>query len=62
KLSLLARFLKSPEKLFRYLVKIKPFLYAKGLFWMSWPVNLAYYYIRFNFWFKRKWLGKGLTS
>jgi len=62
KLSLLAKFLKSPEKLFRYLVKIKPFLYAKGLYWLSWPVNLAYYYIRFNFWFKRKWLGKGLTS
>lgn len=62
KLSLFSSFLKSPEKLFRYLVKIKPFLYAKGLYWMSWPVNLAYYYIRFNFWFKKKWLGKGLTS
>lgn len=62
KLALLSSFLKSPEKLFRYLVKIKPYLYAKGLYWMSWPVNLTYYYIRFNFWFKRNWLGKGLTS
>ena len=62
KFALLVGFLKSPEKLFRYLVKIKPYLYAKGLYWISWPVNLAYYYIRFNFWFKRKWLGKGLAS
>ena len=62
KLALLSTFLKNPEKLFRYLVKIKPYMYAKGLYWMSWPVNLTYYYIRFNFWFKRKWLGKGLTS
>ncbi|KKL24891.1 hypothetical protein LCGC14_2410790, partial [marine sediment metagenome] len=44
KLSLLVGFIKSPEKMFRYLVKIKPFMYAKGIYWMSWPVNLTYYY------------------
>lgn len=62
KLTLLAEFIKSPEKLFRYLVKIKPFMYTKGLYSLSWPVNLTYYYIKFNFWFKKKWMGKGLVS
>jgi len=60
KRSMLFRFLRSPEKVFRYLVKIKPFLYAKGLYWCSWPVNLAYYYMKFNFWFKKKWFPKRL--
>ena len=62
KLKLFKEFIKSPEKVFRYLVKIKPFLYARGLYWISWPVNLTYYYIKFNFWFKKKWLNKGLVS
>ena len=62
KLALLVSFFKSPEKLFRYLVKVKPFLYAKGLYWLSWPIHLSYYYIKFNFWFKKKWLSKGLVS
>ncbi|WP_145758368.1 HAD-IA family hydrolase [Sediminicola sp. YIK13] len=62
KLALLAQFIRSPEKLFRYLVKIKPFMYRKGLYWLSWPVNLTYYYIRFNFWFRKKWMNKGLLN
>lgn len=62
KLALLSVFIKSPEKMFRYLVKIKPYMYAKGMYWMSAPLNLTYYYIKFNFWFKKKWLGKGLIS
>ena len=62
KLALCSGFLKSPEKLFRYLVKVKPFMYAKGLYWLSPTVNLTYYYIKFNFWFKKRWLGKGLIS
>lgn len=62
KFKLFKEFLKSPEKVVRYLVKVKPFLYAKGLYWISWPVNLTYYYIKFNFWFKKKWLNKGLVS
>ncbi|MBU3024398.1 HAD family hydrolase [Zobellia galactanivorans] len=62
KVALIKTFLKSPEKVFRYLVKIKPFMYAKGYYWMSWPLNLTYYYIKFNFWAKRKWLNKGLLS
>ncbi len=62
KLKLFKEFIKSPEKVFKYLVKVKPFLYAKGLYWISWPINLTYYYIKFNFWFKKKWLNKGLVS
>ncbi|MBT9189015.1 HAD family hydrolase [Zobellia russellii] len=62
KIGLIKTFIKSPEKVFRYLVKIKPFLYYKGFYWLSWPVNLSYYYIKFNFWAKRKWLKKGLIS
>ncbi|MGI9550993.1 MAG: HAD family hydrolase [Aurantibacter sp.] len=47
KISLIKRFLWFPEKTFRFLVKIKPMLYAKGLYWLSYPVNLIYYYIKF---------------
>lgn len=62
KTALLVQFIKSPEKLFRYLVKIKPFMYRKGLYWLSWPVNLTYFYIKFNFWFRKKWMNKRLLS
>ena len=62
KFSLFKKFLKSPEKVFRYLVKVKPFMFSKGMYWLSWPVNLTYYYIKFNFWFKKKWMNKGLIS
>ncbi|MBM1108160.1 HAD family hydrolase [Aurantibacter crassamenti] len=47
KLGLIKRFLFFPEKTFRFLVKIKPMLYSKGLYRMSYPVNLIYYYIKF---------------
>lgn len=47
KISLIKRFLWFPEKTFRFLVKIKPMLYSKGLYWLSYPVNLIYYYIKF---------------
>ncbi|TMM53805.1 HAD family hydrolase [Maribacter algarum] len=60
KRSLVYKFIRSPEKVFRYLVKVKPFLYAKGLYWCSWPVNLAYYYMKFNFWVKKTWFPKRL--
>jgi len=62
KSGLLKNFFKSPEQVFRYLVKVKPFLYGKGMYWISWPINLGYYYIKFNSWFKKKWLNKGLVS
>jgi len=57
---LLKKFLRSPEKVFRFLVKLKPFLYAKGLYWCSWPINLAYYYMKLNFWVKKTWFPKKL--
>ena len=60
KRELLKKFLRSPEKVFRFLVKIKPYMYAKGIYWLSAPVNLAYYYIKFNFWVKKKWFPKSL--
>ncbi|MEO9894462.1 HAD family hydrolase [Aurantibacter sp.] len=47
KLSLIRRFVLFPEKTFRFLVKIKPMLYAKGFYRLSYPVNLIYYYIKF---------------
>ena len=47
KINLVKRFFWFPEKTFRFLVKIKPMLYAKGLYWLSYPVNLIYYYIKF---------------
>ena len=61
KIGLIKRFLWFPEKTFRFLVKIKPMLYSKGLYWLSYPVNLIYYYIKFingvkSFFFKKKLL------
>lgn len=60
KRTFLIKFLRSPEKVFRFLVKVKPFMYAKGIYWLSMPVNLAYYYMKFNFWVKKKWFPKSL--
>lgn len=57
---LLKTFIRSPEKVFRFIVKVKPFMYAKGFYWLSSPVNLTYYYIKFNFWAKKKWFPKSL--
>lgn len=60
KRALLLKFLITPEKVFRFLVKVKPYMYAKGIFWLSWPINLAYYYMKFNFWLKKKLFPKKL--
>lgn len=57
---LLKRFITSPEKVFRFIVKVKPYMYAKGFYWLASPVNLTYYYIKFNFWAKKKWFPKRL--
>lgn len=57
---LLKTFIRSPEKVFRFIVKVKPFMYAKGFYWLSSPVNLTYYYTKFNFWAKKKWFPKNL--
>lgn len=62
KLTLLKKFIVAPEKVFRYVVKLKPFLYSKGLYWASRPIDLTYYYIKLNYWAKEKWLNKGLLS
>ncbi len=62
KIAFLKRFLRSPEKVFRYLVKIKPYMYSKGIYWLSGLVSVAYYYMRFNFWVKKKWFPKSLLK
>ncbi len=62
KTALFKKFLRSPEKVFRLIVKVKPYLYAKGLYWLSWHVNMAYYYMKFNFWVKKKWFPKSLLK
>lgn len=60
KRALLKTFIRTPEKVFRYIVKIKPYMYSKNLYWLSSPLNLTYYYIKFNFWVKKKWFPKNL--
>jgi len=52
KARLLKDFLWSPEKTFRYLVKIKPLLYSKNLYLLGLPVGLSLFYIKFNRWIK----------
>lgn len=62
KFSLFKKFLRSPEKVFRLLVKVKPYMYSKGIYWLSGPISLAYYYMKFNFWVKKKWFPKSLLK
>ncbi len=60
KRNLIKTFLRTPEKVFRFVVKVKPYLLAKGFYWLSSPVNLVYYYMKFNFWIKKKCFPKRL--
>ncbi len=60
KRSFVTTFIKSPEKVFRFLVKVKPYMHSKGIYGLSWPLNLTYYYMKLNFWVKKKWLSKDL--
>ncbi|MFS4469283.1 HAD family hydrolase [Maribacter sp. 2210JD10-5] len=60
KSKLLGQFIISPEKIFRYLVKIKPFLFRKNKFWMGWILNLSYYHIKLNRWLKERFFRKKL--
>ncbi|WP_394347467.1 HAD hydrolase-like protein [Ulvibacterium marinum] len=60
KKKLLKLFLWSPEKIFRYLVKVKPLLYAKGKYWLGIPFGLVYYYIRLNRYVKSRFFKKQL--
>ncbi len=62
KRALLKLFILSPEKVFRFIVKTKPYLYGKGLYWMSLPINLIYYYMKFNIWLKKKIFPKKLLN
>jgi len=60
KSELLKQFIWSPEKTFRYLVKLKPLLYNKRLSWLGWIVRLTYYYFKFNKWLKARLFSKKL--
>ncbi|MEP2058230.1 MAG: HAD hydrolase-like protein [Maribacter litoralis] len=62
KLQLLKEFIWSPEKTFRYLVKVKPLLYDKKMAWMGWTVSSTYYYIKFNRYLKKRIFTKDLIS
>ena len=57
---LLKEFIWSPEKTFRYLVKVKPLLYDKKLSWLGWTISSTYYYIKVNRYFKNKFFDKRL--
>jgi hypothetical protein len=60
KKQLLKQFLWSPEKTFRYLVKLKPLLYTKNLTWLGWTVRSTYFYIKLNRKVKNKFFSKKL--
>lgn len=60
KKQLLFKFIYSPEKVFRYLVKVKPYLRSKNRSWLGVPVGLCYHYMRFNKWLKDRLFSKQL--
>lgn len=62
KTQLLKEFIWSPEKTFRYLVKVKPLLYDKKMAWMGWTVSSSYYYIKLNRYLKSRMFTKDLIS
>ncbi|MEO9479081.1 MAG: HAD family hydrolase [Maribacter dokdonensis] len=62
KIQLLKEFIWSPEKTFRYLVKVKPLLYDKKMAWMGWTVSSSYYYIKLNRYLKSRMFTKDLIS
>jgi len=49
-----------PEQMFRYLVKIKPFMYRKKLFFLTWPINFFKPYLKYHLRFKKKIFKRGL--
>lgn len=60
KKEILKQFLWSPEKLFRFLVKVKPLFFQKKRLFLAFPIGLAYYYIKLNRWVKKKYLSREL--
>ena len=51
-----------PEEMFRYVIKIKLLMYRKKVYFLSWPVNLFYYYIKFYKFLKNKVFKRQLTD
>ncbi|WP_299782690.1 HAD family hydrolase [uncultured Formosa sp.] len=53
-------FILRPEKMFRYLLRVKPYLFTKHKFLLFafFPSYLIYWYIKFNIWIRRSFLMK----
>jgi hypothetical protein len=51
-----------PEKIYRYLVKLKPVLFRKNLYFLSLPINLYRPYIKLNFFLRNKIFKKQLLD
>lgn len=61
KKTILTKLLLHPEKLFRYLVKIQPRLYDKGLYPFTFLVFVFYYYILIHRLFRKQFFSKNLV-
>ena len=62
KFAITKKFLWIPDVMFRYLVKVKPALFSKGLSIFSYPINLLKPYIKFNRYVKNKFFKRGFTE
>ena len=59
---MIKRILLEPEKLYRYIVKLKPVLYRKKLYYLSLPLNLYKPYLKLNFYLRGKIFKKQLLD
>ncbi|MFS4417360.1 HAD family hydrolase [Maribacter sp. 2307ULW6-5] len=50
-----------PSQMFRYIVKVKPLLYRKKLYWLSWPVNGFAWHIKGMGYLKRRFLKQDIS-
>lgn len=59
-LSSVKSFILTPEKLFRYLLRLKPYLFTKKKFVLLalFPSYLIYWYIKFNIWMRKSFLSE----
>ena len=62
KVAIAKKFLWAPDVMFRYLVKVKPILFSKGLSLLSYPINSIKPYIKFNRYLKGKFFKRGFTE
>lgn len=50
----------TPDKMFRYVLRVKPYLYTKNLYFLVYflPTYLFYAYMKWNLWFRKSILAK----